>query len=105
MEQDLKWRELVKEMPFFEVPSGYQISVIPPFGGADARFLIKRPDGQRVSVYADFYNNLGCMDGPYWEVCPCGDSVGRCDIADTDTLWAMIRGEKDEGYYTPNPAD
>ena len=88
-----KWRELTFEMPFFSVPDGYQIAVTPPFAGADARFRIKRPDGVIISVYADFYNNLGTCEGPYWEVHPYMEHTGRCDINDTETLWKMIKGE------------
>lgn len=90
MEDRLQWREIAAKMPFFEVPAGYQISVIPPFGGAEVRFLVKRPDGKKISVYADFYTSLGYMPEPYWEVYPYLDDVGRCGIDEVDKLWEMI---------------
>jgi hypothetical protein len=98
MEATLKWRERSFEMPFFEVPQGYSISVTPPFSGADARFRVRRPDGEETSIYCDFYGNLGSWRSlnnpePYWEVYPYAGDVGRCDVSDTETLWKMIKGE------------
>lgn len=90
-----KWHEIAKKMPFMKVPEGYEIAIVPPFSAADARFWVKRPDGRVISVYADFYDSLGCVGEPYWEVYPCHDDEnGRCSIDDVETLWKMIKGEE-----------
>jgi hypothetical protein len=94
MEEDLKWREIARTMPFFTVPEGYQIAVIPPFAGAEARFRVKRPDGEEISVYADFYNSLGYFGGPHWEVYPDkDDNNSRVPIDDVKGLWDLIIGK------------
>lgn len=98
-EVNRQWREKIDEMPFFKVPGGYEIQVIPPFGGLDARFRVKRPDGEEISIYCDWYCNAGYWGPilnpqPYWEIYPYDGDVGRCGLKDTDTLWKMIKGEE-----------
>lgn len=86
MEHD-KWN---KEIPFIELPEGYKIKVIPPFAGAIVRFLVKKQDVS-VSVYLDCYDNLGCMNKPYWEIYPASNhDTFRCYIHETDDLIAAI---------------
>lgn len=91
------WDEIwaSKEIPYFELPPGYKISVIPPANGADARFLVMRPDDVRISVYLDLKNSLGYYGGPHWEVYPDrDDSNSRCDMMDTDKLVKLITWEE-----------
>jgi hypothetical protein len=82
------WRGLTERVPFFQLPPGYAIAVIPPFHGAVARFHIRRPDGVVKSIYLDAFQRLGFWPdgGPYWEVYPVDGDVGRCHIYDTDML-------------------
>lgn len=82
-----QWRENWDKIPFFELPPGFSISVKPPITMADARFLVKHPDGTVVSVYLDLHDNLGYFGSPHWEVHPdkFGDN-SRVSIEDTDTL-------------------
>jgi len=85
MEHD-KW---IKEIPFFKVPEFCELKVIPPFGGAVARFLVKKGELQ-VSVYLDCYDNLGCCGKPYWEVYPYKEDVFRCGMEDVSELERAI---------------
>ena len=58
-----KWTEKVKNVKY---PDDWKITPIPSFGGAVLRFLVN----DRVSVYLDCYEQLGCMGEPYWEIYP-----------------------------------
>lgn len=89
----LKW---VEEIPDLDVPPGWTIRPIPPFGGAVVRFLVRRSDtseGHRVSVYLDCYGELGATYEPYWEIYPGteqGDTY-RVYLNETDDLISSIR--------------
>ena len=102
-----KWREAINVIPFVKFPADWLVQVIPPFAGAIARFRVKLPSGTVKSVYLDFYGRLGyyCNDDgsdkEYWEVYPYQDDVGRCDMADTDTLLEMIADENERPTSTP----
>ena len=85
-----EWRKWVDKIPAIEFDQGWKVKVIPPFAGAIARFLVETGD-KSVSVYLDCFNALGFYEGPYWEVYPYNDDVGRCSISDTDELLNMIR--------------
>lgn len=76
-------------MPWLSFPRGWKIRMITPFGGAAARFCVKAGKGD-VSVYADFDGSLGSWSGPYWEIHPYKNGVGRCGIEDVPRLVAMI---------------
>lgn len=90
IEEGDKWRESIGQIPFIRFPADWQVQVIPPFGGAMARFRVRLPSGKEKSVYLDFYDRLGYCGHPYWEVYPYGDDVGRCSINETDELLQMI---------------
>lgn len=86
-----KWKDLIKDIPAISFKSEWKIKIIPPFGGAIARFQVMRPNNeQSVSVYLDFYSRLGCMPEPYWEVYPINDDVARVDMNDVEGLLDLI---------------
>lgn len=96
MEDDEQWGEWIDHIPYINFPPEWQVKVIPPFCGAMARFWIKSGDGN-ISVYLDTYSRLGYWDGgPYWEVYPLRDDVGRCDMDDVPELLRMIQESLDE---------
>lgn len=84
------YRDCVDEIPFLQFEPDWLVQITPPFGGAVARFRIRKGDAH-VSVYADFDNSLGCMDVPYWEVYPFEDDVYRCMINETEDLLRIIK--------------
>ena len=85
-----EWREWIDKIPFITFPSDWKIKVIPPFGGAIARFQVRK-DEKQVSVYLDCYNALGYFDGPYWEIYPYQEDIGRTGINNTEELLQMIQ--------------
>ncbi len=85
VERAENWREIMGQMPDLEFPSGWRVAVIPPFSGAVARFVVKQGDA-RVSVYADWFENLAYYGEPYWEIYPYHEDVWRCPIADAGAL-------------------
>ena len=91
LERHEGWREFCDSVPFIPMKSGWMVAVIPPFGGAASRFLVRsKASGRRVSVYLDRDNSLGCCDGPYWEVYPHKGDTFRCDMADVEALVRAI---------------
>lgn len=85
------WRGFCSSVPFIPMKPGWLVAVVPPFGGAAGRFLVRNAESKRsVSVYLDRDNSLGCWDGPYWEVSPHDGDVFRCDMADVDALVKAI---------------
>lgn len=75
IEQIEEWRELARNLPYLSFPAECEVMLIPPFGGALMRFLIRlkaAPD-KTISVYFDQFSRLGCMDKPYWEMYPNKD--------------------------------
>jgi hypothetical protein len=70
-----KWREWSRKMPKLKFDKDWEVAVIPPFGGAMARFVVYKGD-KYVSVYFDAYSRLGWMYDddnnpiPYWECYP-----------------------------------
>jgi hypothetical protein len=89
------YRKCSEAIPIIHFPSDWGVKIIPPFGGAVARFLISK-DGATVSVYADFDSSLGYYvdrdgaDMPYWEIYPYDEDVYRCDIDNVDDLMLRI---------------
>jgi hypothetical protein len=90
MERDRKWRERAGQVPFLRLDPDWEIAVVPPFTGADARMFIRKGEA-RVSVYLDFDGRLGAMDEPYWEVYPVDGDTSRHLLNDADGLVAAIR--------------
>lgn len=89
IENQEKWRDYIKTIPAIKFNPEWGIKVIPPFGGAFARFIVEF-NGKTASIYLDCNDSLGCMGEPYWEVYPVGDDVGRCLMAETDELLSLI---------------
>ena len=83
-----KW---TKEIPFIKFHQDWEVKVIPPFGGAVARFVIKHPKVKRtVSVYLDCYDIMGIFGSPYWELYPYEDDVCRVEMNNTTELVKSI---------------
>ena len=91
IERDEDWHDWANKIPTIEFPSNWKISIIPPFGGAMARFRVSR-DGKQgdVSVYLDVFDRLGSFGSPYWEVYPIDDDVGRCSMLNVGRLKRLI---------------
>lgn len=91
IEQADRWREIIPELPFIQFPADWKIRIIPPFGGLQARFQVRLPDGSEKSVYLDYYERAGfCGGNPYWEVYPVDGDTGRCLRDDVDELLKLI---------------
>jgi len=90
-----EWRKWMGRIPAIEFPAGWQVKVIPPFGGAMARFRVLA-GGKDISVYLDVFDRLGCVGAPYWEVYPYQGDVGRVPMDDVSGLIAMIQETVDE---------
>ena len=80
-----KWGEITRRIPALNFNADWSVRVIPPFGGAMVRMLIEK-GGKKVSVYLDFYDNLGAVGEPYWEIYPYQGDVGRFPIDETGML-------------------
>lgn len=63
LQEHRKW---TRELPHFNFKKEWNVTIIPPFGGAVIRFLIDY-NGKHISVYFDAYNELGCVGEPYFE--------------------------------------
>lgn len=63
------WREIAGKVPGINFLPEWSVQVVPPFGGAAARFYVNWAGG-RVSVYLDWYDVLGAVGTPYWEIYP-----------------------------------
>lgn len=74
LEVSEQWRMWCKEAPWLQFPPELEVKVVPPFGGAMARFYVRFagcPDEEKgVSVYWDCKDALGFMNAPYWEIYP-----------------------------------
>lgn len=84
-----RWQERIPEIPFLVFPPDWQVQIIPPFGGLDARFRVRKGKAC-VSIYLDWYETAGCWGGPYWEVYPHDEDVFRCDMDQTEALMGAI---------------
>lgn len=89
IEQIENWRDYIHKIPSLKFNPDWEVKIIPPFGGAMARFTIDF-NGNHASVYLDCNDSLGCVGVPYWEVYPVGDDVGRCLMNETDELMSLI---------------
>lgn len=83
IEKDEDWHGWMDKIPFLSFPAGIEIKPIPAFAGAMVRFIARSKKSQNtVSVYFDVSNNLGYMDGPYWEIYPYEDDTARFMLGD-----------------------
>lgn len=90
IEHDEKWRDWIDKIPALNFDPAWSVKVIPPFGGAMARFRVEYK-GKSASVYLDVYERLGCYGEPHWEVYPVNDNNERCAMNDVPELMRMIR--------------
>lgn len=91
-ERAFEYRKWCDKIPYIKFDPGWEVKVIPPFGGAVVRFLVNYK-GNQVSVYLDCYEMLGCMGQPYWEMYPYEEDVKRFYLNETDELINCIREE------------
>lgn len=71
VEENEDWRKWGREAPWLQFPPELEVSIVPPFGGAMARFHVRFIGGERhVSVYWDCLDRIGFMQRPYWEIYP-----------------------------------
>ena len=85
------WRKWVKEIPELKFPADWSIRIMPPFGGAIARFQVTTKADGWCSVYLDCFDNLGIMGEPYWEVYPYDGDTYRCMMNETTKLIRAIK--------------
>lgn len=89
VEEQHEWRRWTVEIPHIQFPSDWAVQIIPPFGGAVARFCVHK-NGKRVSIYLDCYDELGVVGQPYWEIYPYDGDTYRCLMNDTNELIEAI---------------
>lgn len=94
VEEQYEWRKWQKEIPYINFDKDWLVRAIPAFHCGVIRYNVqhkKHPD-LWVSIYLDCYDQVGCMDEPYWELYPNDD--GDCDrflMADVAGLVGSIR--------------
>lgn len=84
-----EFRKWADEIPFIKFPENCEVKIIPPFGGAITRFLLKRGENT-TSIYLDCYDRLGIFGSPYYEVYPYNGDTYRCGIKETNDLLSAI---------------
>ena len=93
LEVSEQWREWCKEAPWLQFPPELEVKIVPPFGGAMARFYVRfagsSDEEKGVSVYWDCRDALGFMNAPYWEIYPV-KYRGTFEDADED-YWDTAR--------------
>ena len=95
IESKEKWREWCNKIPALKFDSDWDVKIIPPFGGALARFTVRKGD-KHVSVYFDAYSALGAMYDeagdpiPYYEVFN-GEDTPRYYLNEADEMMEYIR--------------
>ena len=92
LREELEWDKWMREIPFIQWPSDWQVKAVPPFVNGIIRYWITKEGLGKsiVSVYLDCYCLLGFEGEPYWEVHPIEGDVGRCSMNDTDELLKLI---------------
>jgi len=93
IDEALKWRD---KIPYINFPSYWSIKIVPAFGNAIIRFVVKYKE-IKISVYLDGYEALGFyyddnqLRQPYWEIYPDKDGdIDRFDLNDVEGLIATI---------------
>ena len=89
------WREWCNKMPKLHFDPAWSVRILPPYGGAMARFDIEY-NGNYVDVYFDVYSRLGWMvndDGPipYFELYPWEGDCKRYYMDEVDEMMDDIR--------------
>lgn len=87
IENDEDWRGWCGKAPWLQFPPELEVKIIPPFGGAMARFMVRfagcTDEDKHVSVYWDTNDTLGIMSKPYWEIYPVKYKGDDGDYHDT----------------------
>lgn len=83
IESKEQWRGWTTRMPIIHFEKEWEVKIIPPFGGALARFTVDY-NGKHVSVYFDAFSTMAWMyEGenpiPYWEIYD-GNDTERFDF-------------------------
>jgi len=91
IEQYEKWDDIRTDIPSINFDKEWDVKIVPPFGGAIVRFLIFKKDKQVCSVYLDWYDRLGCVGEPYYELYPFEEDVKRYLINNVIELQDDIR--------------
>jgi len=84
-----EYRAWCNKIPSLHFKQEWNVKIIPPFGGAIARFWIDY-NGRHISCYLDCYDELGYYGEPYWEIYPYQDDVWRCGMMETEELMEKI---------------
>lgn len=96
IENEERWRYWCEAIPYLHFDSDWVVKVIPPFGGALSRFVVKKGN-KSVSVYFEASCNLGWYADkhgnplPYFEIYPYENDVKRYGIDQTEQMIADIR--------------
>lgn len=78
------WNSMYTKIPYFSLPEGWSICIFPPFGGADARFMLKKGSVE-ISIFLDCRESLGYhKDGAYYEI--LGDTHYRIPLAEAERI-------------------
>lgn len=89
IEREEQWDEY-QNLPRLKFPPDWEVQMVPPFGGALARFWVFKGEN-RVSVYFDAHSKLGSVGSPYWEIYPAVDGdVDRFLQNETDAMLLAI---------------
>ena len=92
IERDQDWRGWIEKIPSIKIPDNVRIRIVPPFGGAVARFLLEKFDSkENLSVYLDCFQELGYYSGPYWEAYPWNGDIMRFAIDDVAGLEKLLK--------------
>lgn len=84
------WSDICKEVPALNFKPEWEVKIIPPFGGAVARFQIEKNGKFVCSIYLDWYDKLGIFGEPYYELYPWESDIKRYSLSETDELLADI---------------
>lgn len=90
---EMEYDRWMYEIPYLRFPASWAVQVIPPFGGAVARFCVRNRSGRVVSVFLDCYGAVsGEQRPPYWEISPSADGEPeRFGMEDVAGLMAGLR--------------
>lgn len=84
-----KWREITNDIPSLHFKSEWNVKIIPPSCNAIARFQVEY-NGNWVSVYLDFYDQLGFAQQPYYEIYDRKEEPLRFLLDDTENMMLEI---------------
>lgn len=90
IERAENWFNMCDEIPSLQFNPEWNVQIIPPFAGAVARFIVRHND-RYVSVYLDWYGQLGAMQLPYYEIYPDADGeTSRFGLQSTERMMQEI---------------